>query len=414
MSLEYNKIIHDIERMGRYLAYRDRDEVLAKAIKLFKTKAGESDFVQARIRAVRESDVSGYRGAAMLSQGADAVLNERHPLPSVPSQAVIIAADGSQIYPSQDASAVYYLLNIATLTYYHGYNMTPEPFTQPEMFYTDAYLLDEHKQLISNRTVNSRRTMREIRLLSQQARHFAQQGVQHLITLHDGNLLKFFADSDVTDSNSLIQEYMALLQDLQESQATFAGYIDNPRSSYWISLLHLLDLEDHQITDMYLHNNGDLEGLTDLDLFEEILKPGQRTSLIVQNSPTNYDFKRTSPDYEIAAFYINTSNTTQAHIARVDVPMWVARHPGMIDALHALLIAQCRIQGIRPYPYVLTRADELAYVGGIDRENVEQLLWRELLKNNRIKQRGRSAKADSKDFARETTRQDHRLGGEMK
>ncbi|MGV2434458.1 MAG UNVERIFIED_CONTAM: hypothetical protein LVT10_05905 [Anaerolineae bacterium] len=48
--------------MGRYLAYRDRDEVLAKAIKLFKTKAGESDFVQARIRAVRESDASGIVG----------------------------------------------------------------------------------------------------------------------------------------------------------------------------------------------------------------------------------------------------------------------------------------------------------------------------------------------------------------
>ena len=152
MSLEYNKIIHDIERMGRYLAYRDRDEILAKAVKLFKTKAGESDFVQERIRAVRESDVSGYRGAAMLVEGGDAVLNERHKLPTLPSQAVIIAADGSQIYPSQDASALYYLLNIATLTYYHGYNLVPEPFTQPEMFYTDAYLLDEHKQLISNHT----------------------------------------------------------------------------------------------------------------------------------------------------------------------------------------------------------------------------------------------------------------------
>lgn len=411
MSLEFTKIISDIEQMGRYLAYRDSEELIERALRILNEQGSSLDFIRERIRMVRESDVSGYRGAAPPSDtAAHYPFHQSYTAPAMPPEVIVIAADGSQIYPDFNASSLYYLLNIGVLVYTHGTGSLPHQETLPGIFYTDAYMLDEQKQVVSNRTVNSRRTIAEIRVLWQQARQYQHEGVPH-IALHDGNLLKFFGGSDITDSNSLVREYMGLLVGMQDTGAIFAGYIDNPRSSYLISLLHLLELEPEQIHDANLRTNGDLEGLTDAQVFARLLGPGERSAIMVQNSPTNYEFTKVNPSHEIAAFYVNVSDNQTPHIARVDVPLWVARHPDAVNTLHSTLLAQCRMQGLRPYPYVLTRADELAYISGREKEQVEQLVKRELTKRNMKHKENNSAKASSKDFAREGFRTEFRVGG---
>lgn len=411
MSLEFTKIMADIERMGRYLAYRDREELIERALRVLQEKGSDLQFIQDRIRTVRESDISGYRGAALPPDDVTPLpFSEVFDAPKLPEQAVMIAVDGSQIYPDDNASSLYYLLNIGSLVYYHGTGEMPRQNTHPMVFYTDNYMKDEHKQTISNRTVNSRRTVAEIRTLWQEAKTHRRPDVP-IVAIHDGNLLKFFGGSDVTDANSLIKEYMGLLVALHDMNTVFAGYVDTPRSSYLISLLHLLDLPDDQIHDATVSTDGDFEGLTDLAVLERHLEAGQRSALMVQNSPMNYEYQQFNPNHEIAVFYMNVAEKGQrAHIARVDVPMWVARQPHMIDMLHALLLHQCRMQGIRPYPYMLTRADELAYVSGHEKAQVERLVRRELMKNN-IHSKEQSAKAGSKDFARDDFKTNHRLGG---
>ena len=410
MSLEFTKIIHDIQRMGRYLAYRDRDELIKLALEILREKGSDLEFVKQRIRMVRESDVSGYRGAAPPPDEAHGTAFDlTFAAPQVPEHAAIIAADGSQIYPDYNASSLYYLINIGVLVYYRGSGEVPYQETLPGIFYTDNYMLDEQRQLISNRTVNSRRTVAEIRTLWQQAR-LHRHSEYRVVALHDGNLLKFFGGSDIANSGSLMNEYMGLMVGLQDVNAIFGGYVDNPRSSYLISLLHLLDIEPYEITDANLQTDGELEGLTDALVMEHLLKPGERSAVMVQNSPTNYEYKKFNENHEIAAFYVNVSDHKRAHIARIDVPMWVAKDEGAVDKVHALVLEQCRMQGMRPYPYVLTRADELAFVSGREKEQVESLVRRELMKNN-IPQREGSAKRSSKDFAREGFRTDHRLGG---
>lgn len=411
MSLEFTKIISDIQRMGRYLAYRDQDELIEKALRILREQGSDMAFVRDRIRAVRESDVSGYRGAAPLAADAPSAtpFHEMIPAPHPPEQAILIAADGSQIYPDYNASSLYYLLNIGVLVYYHGTHERPHQETQPGIFYNDGDLLDEARQVVSNRTVNSRRTVAEIKTLWQQARLHRAENIP-TVALHDGNLLKFFGGQDIANSGGLIQEYLGLLVALRDLDTWLVGYVDTPRSSYMISLLHLLDLEPYQITEAMLRNDGDLEGLTDAALFSRLLKPGERSPVMVQNSPTNYEYQKFNPAHEIAALYINVSSTKTPHIARVDLPMWVARDTHALDAVHALLLAQCRMQGLRPYPYALTRADELAYISGREKEQVEALVRRELRKNNVTAQEG-SAKANSKDFARDSFKTDHRLGG---
>ncbi|MEL6149438.1 MAG: DNA double-strand break repair nuclease NurA [Chloroflexota bacterium] len=408
MSLEFTKIISDIEKMGRYLAFRDREELIDRALRILEEKGSNLDFIQQRIRIVRESDISGYRGGAPMD-GATEAFDQVAAPKAVPREAILIAADGSQIYPSFESSGLYYVINIGVLIYYHGTGEMPAQETIPGIFYNDGHILDETRQVISNRTVNSRRTIAEIRTLWMQARLHRTKPLP-TIALHDGNLLKFFGGSDITDSRSLINEYMGLLVALQDANTVLVGYVDNPRSGYLISLLHLLDLEPYEISDATLQTNGELEGLTDLDVMERILGPGERSMVMVQNSPTNYEYKKFNPSHEIAALYVNVSDNGTPHIARVDVPMWVARDTAMIDTVHTLLLEQCRMQGLRPYPYALTRADELAYISGREKEQVESLIRRELMRNN-VVQRAGSAKASSKDFARDSGKQGHRLGG---
>ncbi len=408
MSLEFTKIIYDIEKMGRYLTFRNQEELIDRALEILHDKGADLEFIQQRIRMVRESDVSGYRGAAP-QDDAQRAFNAVVPKPMTPPQAILIAADGSQIYPSYESSSLYYVINIGALTYYHGTGEIPYQETIPGIFYRDGDILDESRQLVNNRTVNARRTIGEIRILWQQAR-LHRTDPYPTIAIHDGNLLKFFGGNDIANSNNLISEYMGLLVALQDVNTSLAGYVDNPRSSYLISLLHLLDIEPYQITDAVLQTNGELEGLTDMQVMKRLLGPGERSAVMVQNSPTNYEYKKFNPSHEIAAFYLNVSDTKQPHIARVDIPMWVARDENTINHLHALLLEQCRMQGLRPYPYVLTRADELAYISGREKTQVEALVRRELTRNN-VPAAESSAKSSSKDFARESGRQGHRLGG---
>lgn len=100
---------------------------------------------------------------------------------------------------------------------------------------------------------------------------------------------------------------------------------------------------------------------------------------MLQNSPRNLKYKQRGENYEIAYFYLKVSSGYQNTIARVDIPMWVARDRKKVDELHALIYSQSAMQGRNPYPYVLTRADELAVVTGKDKAKLEEMIrleWR--------------------------------------
>ena len=86
-------------------------------------------------------------------------------------------------------------------------------------------------------------------------------------------------------------------------------------------------------------------------------------------------------------------------IARVDIPVWVARDKRAVNELHALLLTQCAMQGRNPYPYALTRADELAYVSGKDKAKLDEMISIELRKKG-IDPHIFSAKMWGKELAR--------------
>jgi hypothetical protein len=202
-----------------------------------------------------------------------------------------------------------------------------------------------------------------------------------------------------------MKQYHGALTHLNDAGAILAGYVDNPtRSRVVIRLLHLLSLSEQEVHSTDLSVSRELEGVKDIQLFNAVLQPGERSALMVQNSPRNLKYRQRGQSYEIAFFYLKISSGYQESIARVDVPMWVARDKQMVDDLHALLVHQCSLQGRNPYPYALTRADELAYVSGKDKLKLDEMIGIELRKKG-INPHVFSAKLWGKQLARSEKRQ---------
>ncbi|MFN8378350.1 MAG: DNA double-strand break repair nuclease NurA [Anaerolineae bacterium] len=395
--------------MGRALAHRNASAAEKVKIALqWLSEACDLEPIRARIERVRQSNVSGYRGATPL----DETLCGPYPSQPEPEQAVLVAADGSQIYPDPHGQTLYYLTNIGRFQYFVGLPYPPEQATHPELIYQDGKLQDRDGRAITNQTVNARRTLLEAQALAETGWAYYQRWQETgewapVALLHDGNLLKVFGANDVTDASKIEADYLKALQQARDSGAVLAGYVDRPRGSSLISLLHLLHLPENGITETALRSNGELEGVTDELLFRYVLHPGERSALMALNSPQNREYKDRDPDLEIAFFYINVALPGEApKIARVDVPMNVARNPAHVHFLHGLLLAQCAIQGRKRYPYVLTRADELAYVNGQDRGQLDELIRIAMLQNDLETEQ--SNKLQTKGLARGERRQ-HRL-----
>jgi len=144
-----------------------------------------------------------------------------------------------------------------------------------------------------------------------------------------------------------------------------------------------------------LVTRDDTSGLTDDHLFRQFLGPGQRSKIFVDVSQHNDEFRARDPLNEVCFFYLNPGQRGQ-HIARVDIPMWVAQDRAAVDDVHSLLVDQCAILG--DYPYVLARADEIAVVGRQDQESLSMMI------ENLMQRQGLAGEMTAKQRSKELAR----------
>ncbi len=417
MSLEFNQVVEQVYKMGAMLEKLDFD--MTTSLELAQARfAASSDLeaVRERIHWVQSSDISGYRGAAPLGLPNAEPINGIFPAPPAPDMATILAADGSQVYPDELAPVHYYLINVGLFVYHHGQDVTPEQHTYPDLRYHKDHVHDRHGRLIRNSTVDDRRTVREIRTLAEHA-WMRRNYNMPLVTLYDNRLMYLPGGDDAREARDLMGEYIGAMVHLHDAGAILGGYIDHPfRSKRFMQLLYLMSFENRdemKIHQAALSRAGDLEGLRDQMFFQAVLQNGERSAIMVQSSPQNKEFKDRGENYEIAFFYLKVYNQYQSKVVRVDLPVWVARDPQKVDTLHALLLHQCQLQGRNPYPYAITRADELAWVGGKDRSKLQELVNTQV---RRVRQElaGQTlpAKSRGKELARSEKRY-HFMKGEI-
>lgn len=409
MALEFNRIMTQVQKMGAMIRAVDFDlgDKIELALERF-AQAGDLDKTYDYIRIVRGSQISGYRGAALLEPPHGAPVNLIYPPVEPPPLATLIAADGSQVYPDELLPVHFYLLNTGLFIYHHGQDRVPEGITEPELFYHRTVVYDDANRLVNNRTVDARRTVREMQHLAQCAWEVKRAGdcAEPIIALYDNHLL-FMANTDITDNRTILKDYLGALQQLRDAGAILGGYIDHPyRSRVVLRLLYLLSLSGEaeiRAKQALLARSGDLEGLRDIHLFEAVLEPGERSAIMVQNSPRNAEYRERNPSFEVAFFYVKVHNGFRTAIARVDIPAWVARDSAAVDALHGLILAQCQMQGRTPYPYALARADELALVSSKDKRKLNELVNLELRRHG-LQPSPLPAKDQSKKAARSEKR----------
>jgi hypothetical protein len=381
MTLELNQVAPQVKAMGRSLAEQSpaRNEAVQKARALLQQFSTEYTALNDRIElaeSVQQKLRFDWVGAAPTTEA----LGETYPLPPCPARVTVIASDGSQILPNRHTITLYYLINIGSIVYRHGSNRKPETYNpKPLLCYALEDLFDDQGRLISPGEVNVKRDLAELRVLTELAPAYTRAGTEPVITLIDGQLTLRVIDLPFDQQKKCQDEYIEMLNSLRETKALVAGYVDRPRSTFALTLMHLASLEPEAITEESLRQSP-FRHLTDLELFD-FLGPGERSAIFVIKGK-NYEIYGQA-GHAVHFFYLNVSrNEDTPQLARVEIPAWIAADLQAIDTLHAAIVRQARITG--SYPYVLSRAHELAVISAEEREAVEMMLAIEMRRQGLI------------------------------
>lgn len=389
----------EIARDQRSRAARLRELLVAHATDWPGIEAG-----LARAKAEQGEDPKFFRAARPLRP--DEPLDRGIWPDPPPDRATIIATDGSQIMPDRHAAFLYSLVNIGAFIYHHGTPDTPAIRSTPEIFYPQPGDDDrtEDEPGFDKSEVTIARDRREIATLADLAWEY--RAAPLTLAVLDQRLLYWPFGGTNRDTDSAVTAWLKAMTKIRDAGAYLAGYIDRPGKRSVVTMLKTLS-DDPDLDWKKLGKRPPHGELTDADLYAAVLEPGQRSPVFIDISPANTRFAGTDPENEVCFFYLNPGLSAPMpdgeeqlaagrHLARVDIPMWVARDPQAVAAVHSLLVDQCRISG--NYPYVLLRADEQAVVGREDETNLNMLIDQYMQRAGI--QGSITAKQDSKDIAR--------------
>ncbi len=362
MPVDYQQIQTQIREMGAKAPARkrEREEKRSLAARLLGEYAASLEALNRRVDEAMAA-TRNLRCARPLNDP----LNARFPLPAAAEPAVLLAADGSQINPSRHDAVEFGVINLGAVRFASG--EIPSEFVRSELLYGDALYINNRR--IPEEVLALRRDLRERTLLKELAA--AEQG--KCITLTDGPLELFREPKENAEFTRGLEEYIQVLTGLADMAVLTAGYVDKPRADLVVRLLELMALNPADLARR--DPPRPLLGLTDLDLYGELLAPGERSAVFRIESTSREVFKG---PLALTFFYLNVGREKHPQIARVELPLWAAETPARLESLHAHLAAQCRLTGAHPYPYLLHRAHEVAVVRLDERQKLESMIQMEL------------------------------------
>ena len=365
MSVDFQQVRRQIIELGDAAerSVENNRRLLEEAHYLLHEHARDCDAVRRKIERVVQAYDRNLRCALPL----DEALDQGYPLPPLPGQVTILAADGSQIAPSRHEAFEYALVNVGAIRMEFGAARAPVLKVESRLLY------DEQIEDLTDATLALLRDLGERRLLADLAAELPPGA----ITLTDGQMELWLGEAGSRDEHSLFQqsllEYRQVLQQLRAAQASAAGYVDRPAGRGVMRMLEVLRMTEQELPEV--RRSKPFRPLRDLHLFRGMLRPGERSALFEIQSPSSSFY---ADDLALHFFYLNVGLEGRDSLARVEVPRWVVDTPAMLDDLHAVLVQQCRVMGGRPYPYLLHRAHETALVTLQEKEEITQMVLREL------------------------------------
>lgn len=296
----------------------------------------------------------------------DEPLNAVIPMPELPSSFTLLAADGSQINPSRHTRVQFCVINVGVVKMVRGSSQAPEIMTQSQLLDYDAIYLPGGG-IIPEGMVALKRDLREREALADLAGDLKRPA----ISMTDGPLELYHEFQESAEFTQTLEKYMAVLEHLRELGLITLGYVDKPGSDLIGRLLELVRQPGEEAA-IPNPRQRRFVGVRDIQLVTDLLThPGDRSALFAIYSQTALRFgMELLPHF----FYLNVGSPGKPHLARVEVPGWVARDRALVGLLQAVLTEQSAIMGTRPYPYILHRAHEVAVVTMPEQQHVEDMI----------------------------------------
>ena len=390
MALDYLQVSQQVKQLGETALERQRDmqTKLDEARGLLERQAVDLEELQSKVQDVVHTYDQTLRCAVPIAEA----LNAHFPLPALPQQATLIAADGSQIFADRHAEVEYCLVNTGAIWMRYGTAEAPQTSIHSRLVYADQ--LDG----MSDDRLNLQRDLAERERLLE----LAQAAEPPVITLTDGPLELWTTTLEegrvAGEFKQALERYLGGLKKLQAMGATTAGYVDKPGADLVVRLLEVAKAEGEDLKE--IKNYRPFKGVTDRELFQQLLQPGERSAIFGIQSRSARPYQG---EVSLHFFYLNVGRPGKPYLARVEVPLWVVAEKSLLDGLHAVLVSQCQMIGARAYPYLLHRAHETAVVSLEDKDQVTQMIVTELRKRG-LDVAGASAKQYNKDVSGKRTR----------
>jgi len=388
MTLDFQQIRAQIIEMGKNAPLRERQlrELRKNARQLLEMYAQDLERLRQKVDQVVRLYEPSLRSAIPVSEA----LNARFPLPPLPGQATILAADGSQIFPDRHTEVEYGLINIGVIQMCYGQSTTPIARVTSKLFYDED--LYTTTGVVSDSLLALRRDLNERTILAE----LASQTAPPIITFTDG-LMEIWGpremgSEEASEFQKSLDEYLQVLSDMHEIKAITAGYVDKPSSRLVVRLLEVAMTPETELSEIKQYHP--FRRIYDVDLYAPLLDSGERSPVFAVQSPSS---KVYTNDLALHFFYINVGRPDHSWIVRVEIPAWVAGDPKMLSDLHAVLVHQCQAMGSRPYPYVLHRAHETALVSFQEKEQITRMIATELRQQG-VPVGERSNKQSAKDL----------------
>ncbi len=393
MALDFRQVQEQVRQLGENAPARQRDlqERRDAAQDLLEQFAADFDSLKARMaRVVREFEPS-LRCAAPASQlpTGPEPLTTAFPVPALPPEATILAADGSQINLDRHAEVEYCLVNVGAIQFRLGASDPPQPLVRSELKYDEA--LFTPTGMISDGMLALMRDKAERAILAE----LACEAKPPVIAFTDGPVELWGARESIreeADFKEDLHAYLQALTNLCEQGVTTAGYVDKPSANLMVRLLEIVKAAESDLKD--IRKFHPLRGVTDFYLYSLLLGPGERSAVFELQSQSKRDY---TGDLALHFFYLNVGRADHPWLARVEAPAWVVADPQKLNLLHAVLVDQCKIMGARPYPYLLHRAHETAVVSLDEKDQVTRMISLELRRRG-VEVGERSQKQAAKDL----------------
>jgi hypothetical protein len=303
-------------------------------------------------------------------------------VPTLTTPPMVISSDGSQLIPNRHEAVLLALINISRICIdYLHYDHDQILDANTKVLSMDDYENIEagDQRLSFDDQISDRRDIDEIKQLLTLVieKHVElQSNNQPALLMLDGSLIKWgLAGRPFQDyKDRITKEFVSALIEIQSVGIPISGYISHSGGREMVRLLEWMEEECGKKPKNDSPSLAD-PTLTDVMIFNQLLKPGQRSTVFEAQSDILKNYKKISTDNGICYFFLHVGS----EVAKVEIPLWVSKNTTLVDQCAAICIQQAELgQG---YPIALSQAHEFAVIRGADRKTFQTIVEQEL---NRI------------------------------